>query len=44
MSADLHLLGHLAVHYKLLTAEQLAEATRAQARSSDPRPLGAREL
>jgi twitching motility protein PilT len=40
MSADLHLLGHLAVHYKLLTAEQLAETTRAQARSADPRPLG----
>jgi twitching motility protein PilT len=40
MSADLHLLGRLAVHYKLLTAEQLAETTRAQARSADPRPLG----
>ena len=40
MSADLHLLGRLAVHYKLLTAEQLAETTRAQARTSDPRPLG----
>ncbi|MEO7975303.1 MAG: type IV pilus twitching motility protein PilT [Thermoanaerobaculia bacterium] len=40
MSADLHLLGRLAVHYKLLTTEQLAETTRAQARSSQPRPLG----
>jgi twitching motility protein PilT len=40
MSSDLHLLGHLAVHYKLLTAEQLAETTRAQARSADSRPLG----
>ncbi len=40
MSEDLHLLGRLAVHYKLLSAEQLAETTRAQARTSDPRPLG----
>lgn len=40
MSDDLHLLGRLAVHYKLLTPEQLAETTRAQARSGDPRPLG----
>ncbi len=40
MSEDLHLLGRLAVHYKLLTSEQLAETTRAQARSSEPRPLG----
>ncbi len=40
MSEDLHLLGRLAVHYKLLTAEQIAETTRAQARSADPRPLG----
>lgn len=40
MSEDLHLLGRLAVHYKLLTAEQLAETTRAQARTADPRPLG----
>ena len=40
MSEDLHLLGRLAVHYKLLTAEQLAETTRTQARTSDPRPLG----
>ena len=40
MSDDLHLLGRLAVHYKLLTAEQLAETTRAQAKSSEPRPLG----
>ncbi len=40
MSADLHLLGRLAVHYKLLTTEQLAETTRAQARSAVPRPLG----
>jgi twitching motility protein PilT len=40
MSAELNLLGHLAVHYKLLTAEQLAETTRAQARSAAPRPLG----
>ena len=40
MSEDLHLLGRLAVHYKLLTAEQIAETTRAQARTSDPRPLG----
>jgi len=40
MSADLHLLGRLAVHYKLLSTEQLAESTRAQARSAEPRPLG----
>lgn len=40
MSEDLHLLGRLAVHYKLLTSEQLAETTRAQARTADPRPLG----
>ena len=40
MSEDLHLLGRLAVHYKLLTTEQLAETTRAQARTADPRPLG----
>ena len=40
MSAELNLLGRLAVHYKLLTAEQLAETTRAQARSADRRPLG----
>ncbi len=40
MSADLNLLGRLAVHYKLLTPEQLAESTRAQARSAEPRQLG----
>lgn len=40
MSDDLHLLGRLAVHYKLLTSEQLAETTRTQARTADPRPLG----
>ena len=40
MSAETPLLGRLAVHYKLLTAEQLAETTRAQAREASPRPLG----
>ena len=40
MSSDSPLLGRLAVHYKLLTAEQVAETTRAQARESSPRPLG----
>ena len=40
MSDDLHLLGRLAVHYKLLTAEQIAETPRGQARSADPRRLG----
>ncbi|MEO8275232.1 MAG: type IV pilus twitching motility protein PilT [Thermoanaerobaculia bacterium] len=40
MSAEPNLLGRLAVHYKLLTAEQLAETTRTQARTTDSRPLG----
>ncbi len=40
MSADPNLFGHLAVHYKLVTADQLAEATRRQAKDESPRPLG----
>ncbi len=40
MSADRNLFGHLAVHYKLVTADQLAEATRRQAKDENPRPLG----
>lgn len=40
MSAETPLLGRLAVHYKLLSAEQVAETTRAQARETTPRPLG----
>ncbi|MGE0641471.1 MAG: type IV pilus twitching motility protein PilT [Thermoanaerobaculia bacterium] len=40
MSSETSLLGRLAVHYKLLTAEQVAETTRAQAKEAAPRPLG----
>ncbi|GMU63841.1 MAG: twitching motility protein PilT [Acidobacteriota bacterium] len=40
MSAEPHLLGRLAVHYKLITHDQLAEATRLQARQEEPRSLG----
>ncbi|HET9041837.1 MAG TPA: type IV pilus twitching motility protein PilT [Burkholderiales bacterium] len=40
MSAETNLLGRLAVHYKLLTPEQLAETTLAQARQAHPVPLG----
>jgi twitching motility protein PilT len=40
MSGEPNLLGRLAVHYKLLTPEQLAESTRAQARSTEPHQLG----
>jgi twitching motility protein PilT len=40
MSADRNLFGHLAVHYKLVTADQLAEATRRQSREEPQRPLG----
>jgi twitching motility protein PilT len=40
MSAETHLLGRLAVHYKLVTADQLAEATRKQAREGHVRNLG----
>ena len=40
MGGEPNLLGSLAVHYKLLTAEQLAESTRAQARSSERQQLG----
>ena len=40
MQANRNLFGHLAVHYKLVTADQLAEATRRQARDEHTRPLG----
>jgi twitching motility protein PilT len=40
MSANPHLFGHLAVHYKLVTPDQLAEATRRQAKDEHSRPLG----
>jgi len=40
MSADRNLFGHLAIHYKLVTADQLAEATRRQGKDERPRPLG----
>jgi twitching motility protein PilT len=40
MSSETGLLGRLAVHYKLLTPEQLAEATLAQSRETTRRPLG----
>lgn len=40
MSGELHLLGRLAVHYKLISQDQLAEATRLQARAETPRTLG----
>ena len=32
MAGEANLLGRLAIHYKLLTAEQLAETTLAQSR------------
>ena len=35
-----HLIGRLALHYKLVTQEQLAEATRQQAREGGRRRLG----
>ncbi len=40
MSANPNLFGHLAVHYKLVTPDQLAEATRRQAKDEHSRPLG----
>jgi twitching motility protein PilT len=40
MSAEPHLLGRLAVHYKLVTPDQLAEATRKQARDGHVQNLG----
>jgi twitching motility protein PilT len=40
MTAESLLLGRLAVHYKLITADQLAEATRAQEREGHVRNLG----
>jgi twitching motility protein PilT len=40
VSSQLQLLGRLAVHYKLVTADQLSEATRKQARDGNVRPLG----
>jgi len=40
MSSEKNLLGRLAVHYKLLTPEQLAETTLAQSRQVSPVPLG----
>jgi twitching motility protein PilT len=40
MSGEPGLLGRLAVHYKLLTPEQVAETTQAQARETVRRPLG----
>ena len=40
MTGEKNLLGRLAIHYKLLTAEQLAETTLAQSRDLNPKPLG----
>jgi twitching motility protein PilT len=40
VSGEPHLLGRLAVHYKLISHDQLAEATRLQARAETPRTLG----
>jgi twitching motility protein PilT len=40
MASESSLLGRLAVHYKLITADQLAEATRAQEREGHVRNLG----
>lgn len=40
MSTDPNLFGRLAVHYKLVSPDQLAEATRRQAKDEEPRPLG----
>lgn len=40
MSAKTPLLGRLAVHLKMITLDQLAEATRAQAVARDDAPLG----
>ena len=40
MSGETNLLGRLAIHYKLLTPEQLAETTLAQSRDRSPKPLG----
>jgi twitching motility protein PilT len=34
------LLGRLAVHYNMLTDEQVAECTREQARDANPKPVG----
>src|SRR5436309_12707572 len=35
-----HLIGRLALHYKLITQDQLAEATRQQSREGGQRKLG----
>jgi len=40
MAGEANLLGRLAIHYKLLTPEQLAETTLAQSRDIARRPLG----
>ncbi|HSM13239.1 MAG TPA: type IV pilus twitching motility protein PilT [Thermoanaerobaculia bacterium] len=40
MSPEINLFGHLAVHYKLVSRDQLAEATRRQEREGHVRPLG----
>jgi twitching motility protein PilT len=40
MSGEKNLLGRLAIHYKLLTPEQLAQTTLAQSRDQSPKPLG----
>jgi twitching motility protein PilT len=40
MAQESGLFGHLAVHYKLLTQDQLAEAVRRQAKEQFKRPLG----
>ncbi len=40
MSAETQLFGRIALHYKLVTADQLAEATRKQARDGGIKPLG----
>lgn len=42
MSTDPNLFGRLVVRYQLVTADQLAEATRRQDKDDEPRPLGDR--
>jgi len=39
-SQDDHLLGRLALHYKLITQDQLAQATLQQSREGGRRKLG----
>ncbi|KAB2957449.1 MAG: hypothetical protein F9K16_14170, partial [Thermoanaerobaculia bacterium] len=40
MSSESRLFGQLAIHYKLVTPDQLAAATRKQADDGGSRPLG----